>query len=281
MPIRENTACNTLRTVVKLPDNQQERLRLISEESSETTCRMSQVNEELAVLLGILFTDGCVSHKGKKSWRLYFVNKSRILIDLYKKSIISRFDLQPARVREHLTKDGLIAVVVDSKEIGNYLVETFGTFRTLKYDDGTFPATRLPICQLISSNLVALFLRVAFSCDGGLRFYKARRKGNRGGTSWLIRTVFISCVHKELRNDYCKLLASLGIESNNSFKDGKVKIETEKNIRKFQEIVGFVPGVLVTRNSRYWEGVEKNEVLRLMIKSYENPKAILNLPKFK
>lgn len=77
MPTRKKTVCNTLQIVAKLPDNQQERLRLIHEESSETTCQMSQINEELAILLGILFTDGCVSHKGKRSWRLYFVNKSK------------------------------------------------------------------------------------------------------------------------------------------------------------------------------------------------------------
>ena len=60
---------------VSSADNQQERPHLqlnclSNEESSETTRQMSQYDDSLCTLLGLLYTDGCVSPKYKSSWRL-------------------------------------------------------------------------------------------------------------------------------------------------------------------------------------------------------------------
>lgn len=200
---------------------------------------MPDLSKELASLLAMLFTDGGVSPKEKNSWRIYFSNSSEILIQLFQDCVAKIFGLERKRIRIKVTLEGFHKVVINSKEIGNYLVRRFGTFRTLKYKDGKWPDIKLPIDQLITSNVVDEFLKVAFSCDGGLCFYPAYREGPRGGTKWLIRTVFLSCHHPKLRKDYLTLLRFLGIRARDVPQDGKIKIEDENNIRKFKKLVGF------------------------------------------
>lgn len=261
--------------------NQQERPGYKNQASSETIRRIPHIDREMAILLGILFTDGCVSPRQKNSWRLYFVNKSDVLVTLFRDCMVQIFGLERSRVRLGKTADGLTQAVVDSKEIGTYLVQTFGTFRTLKYKNGKLPQTKLPVQLLIESGYSKEFLQTAFSCDGGLRLYTAKRQGTQGGTQWLIRTVFLSCAHPKLREDYHYLLSSLGIRSINAIHDRKIKIETEVNIRKFQSYIGFIPGVRATNDSKYWHGWEKNKVLDTMVASYGHPSTIYNLSKFK
>ena len=239
-----------------------------------------KISKNLASLLAILFTDASVSPKKKNSWRIYFLNSSEVLIKIFRDCIVDVFGIDQARVRMSRYQDGFYRAVVNSKEIGNCLVSRFGTFRTLKYENGELPCTKLPIDQLIASKVVSEFLKVAFSCDGGLCFYPAYREGNRGGTQWLIRTIFLTCHHNQLRENYIFLLQSLGIQARNVVKDGKIKIEDEKNIRKFQELIGFVKGVAVTKHSKFWRQYQKQDLLNLMISSYENPSLIYNLSKF-
>jgi len=239
-----------------------------------------KISKNFASLLAILFTDGSVSPKKKNSWRIYFLNSSEKLIQVFRDCIVDVFELDKERVRMSKSKNGFYVVVVNSKEIGSYLVSRFGTFRTLRYKNGELPEARLPVDQLIASNVVREFLKVAFSCDGGLCFYPAYREGARGGTRWLIRTVFLACHHTQLREDYMSLLQFLGIQARNVIADGKIKIEDEKNIRKFQEFIGFVDGVRVTKHSKFWREYKKQNLLDLMIISYENPSRIYNLSKF-
>lgn len=240
----------------------------------------SRINKKFASLLAILFTDGSVSPKGKNSWRIYFVNKSEILIKLFTDCIVDVFRLDKERVKIGKRRDGYFKVIVNSKEIGEYLVSRFGTFRTLRYKSGELPKTKLPVKQLITDKVVDEFLRVAFSCDGGLCFYPAKRGGSRGGTKWLIRTVFLASHHPKLRKDYLILFRSLGIRARNVVKDRKIKIEKEEDILKFYKSVGFVKGVKVTGHSKFWKNYEKQGLLKLMISSYKNPSLVYNLSKF-
>lgn len=257
-------------------DNQQGSLK----DPSETIRRIPQMGKELAWLLGILFTDGCVSPKGVRSWRIYFVNKSKVLIELFQDCLVKIFNLDINRVRVSETSNGFLKAVVDSKEIGDFLTRTFGSFRSLKFKNGKLPNVRLPILELLEIGYLADFLKVAFSCDGGVSFYPAYRIGSRGKTKWLIRTVFLSCAHPRLRSDYIFLLRVLDIKARNVSRDNKIKIETEKDIRKFHKLIGFVKGVKITNHSKFWRGYEKQDVLELMVSSYHNPSKIYNLPKF-
>ncbi len=258
-------------------DNQQGR-PFVRKEPSETIRQIPQ-QQALAISLGILYTDGCVSPKGH-SWRIYFVNKSFHLIALFKDCISNVFRTESPNVRIGITTDGLYKAVVDSKTIGNKLVNRFGTFRTQKFQDGKYPDTKLPLQFLRTNKLIVPFLQAAFSCDGGLCFYPAKRSGKNGGTTWLIRTIFLACAHPQLRSDYIQLLFDLGIRVREVSLDGKIKIETKIDIFRFAKLVRFVSGVCVTAHSKYWNGYEKNQVLDLMISSYSDPPKFYQLSNF-
>lgn len=260
-------------------ENQQGRLRSKTEEPSETKRQTLRMSKELAILLGLLFTDGCISPKGN-SWRIYFSNKSQTLIDLFRDCIIKVFNLNEDRVLIGETSNGFLKAVLNSKEIGNYLVSQFGTFRTLNFENEMETAAKLPVEELLNSGYASEFLRAAFTCDGGLSFYPASREGKTRDVKWLIRTIFLSCKHSGLREEYRDLLKAFNIQTRNVPSDGKIKIETKSDIQKFHEEIGFLGGVAVTDHSKYWRNQPKQQVLELMVSSYEEPREIYNLPKF-
>ena len=45
-------------------------------------------------------------------------------------------------------------------------------------------------------------------------------------------------------------------------------MRSRDSISKFKKQIGFINGVKMTGNSRYWKGLEKNWVLDTIIKSY-------------
>lgn len=236
------------------------------------------MNRTEATLIGLLYTDGCLSPKGKKSWRFYFSNKSERLVAIFRESMMQAFDLPSSRVRLGKTNDGLYRALVDSKEIGTTLTQKFGTFRTLRYKNGEFPKASMPIQGLLQHNVAEDFLRAAFSCDGGVSLYAAQNKGEN--TKYLIRGVYLACVHPILREQYCELLGALGIKARNVAGDGKIKIQTKEDIQMFYNKVGFLDGVHITHTSRFWPNVEKQTLLKKVIQSYESPRAVYSLPQF-
>ena len=102
----------------------------------------------------------------------------------------------------------------------------------------------------------------------------------RGETRWLIRSVYLACAHPILRKEYCFLLKSFGINARNVSGDGKVKIETKKDIQVFYQKLGFIDGVQITHTSRFWPKIEKQKLLKRLIESYDNPESVYQLQQF-
>ncbi len=190
------------------------------------------------------------------------------------------FALPASRVRLGKTSDGLYRAIVNSKEARDAFTKRFGTFRTLRRN-GEHTDAHLPIQELLQHDVASDFLKAAFSCDGGVNLYVARRKGTNGGTQWVIRGVYLACAHPQLRKEYAELLRVLGITARNVTRDGKVKIETEKDIRRFHECVGFIDGVQITHTSKFWPSIEKQALLKQPIESYEAPARVYSLRQFK
>ena len=124
---------------------------------------------------------------------------------------------------------------------------------------------------------MADFLKAAFSCDGGVSLYAAH---NKDKSRYLIRGVYLACVHPILRAQYCELLGALGVKARNVAGDGKIKIQAKEDIQMFYQRVGFLKGVHITHTSRFWPNVEKQTLLERLIQSYESPRAGYELPQF-
>ena len=261
---------------VSSADNQQEthhKMGLLRDYTPNT----AQLSPDLVRLIAILYTDGCVSRHRLNSWRITFSNSSRIAVDLFINSLVNVFDVPRERIKISMMMKKYYFATLTSKEIGKWLTDNFGTFRTLKFSDGKYPPTSIPLNSLIKTRNVQTFLKTAFSMDGGVKFYVANGNNNK---KWLERNISLACHHPVLRKQYKKLLESIGIESVNIETDNVIKIRRKENLEKFTREVGFIDGITTTRHSKFWFGVEKNEVLNAMIDSYNDPNRYISLPRF-
>ncbi len=108
----------------------------------------------------------------------------------------------------------------------------------------------------------AIFLRIYISCDGCPSIFPRKN-------SWsaVERIVAIVCHHPILKQRLSKLLNDLKIP--HTVKENSLEMRSRESITKFKKDIGFVDGVEMTGNSKYWEGLTKNEVLNKIIKSYD------------
>lgn len=243
--------------------------------------KQNTLTHKEATLLGILYTDGCLSKKGKRSWRFFLGNTSYEIIHAFKESMLGIFNLKEERVRIYekiVNNKPYYKAVVDSKDCGQYLTDKYGTFRTLAYKDSkgnkTYPTTKLPFSENTSTSILSTFLKTAFSCDGGINLYPAKSKQ---GYRFLIRNAYIACHHPQLQIDYQNLLKILNVNSKIILNDNKVLIQGRVDLERFKQKVGFLNGVNITQHSIYWNGWEKNKVLQMALNSYGKPSEILKM----
>jgi hypothetical protein len=249
--------------------------------------------EVYASLIGILYTDGCVSPKGG-SWRVIVSNNSQAILDRFETASEVCFQ-KPIR---RSMRGQLHVGVLDSKQVGQLLIERHGTFRTeacaahqgcpylrggrkpcrrcepILHDGIQYPPASLP--DFISEGEIAAFLQAAFSCDGGVNLYVARK----GVAKWLIRNVYLACKHPVLIFQYAALLVRLGIKCRVILGDWRVLVQGRELLDRFARLVGFLPGSIIGANSSFWHRRTKSEVLDLLLESYGNPQVIYNLPQF-
>lgn len=239
-----------------------------------------ELSDEMVTLIAFLYTDGGISRHHLTSWRIFFSNSSSKTIDLFRKCLVKIFKIPPDRVKVSTMFKKYYFAVLNSKEIGNFLIKSFGNFRTLKFKDGAYPIVSIPVQKIIESDKTKIFLRTAFSMDGGVKFYSARDKINIRKKRWLERNISLACHHPTLRKQYLKLLRSLGIKAINIESDKVIKIRRKENLEKFANEIGFLKGIKTTFHSKFWAGIEKNKVMRSMINSYKNPAKYVSLPNF-
>ena len=239
-----------------------------------------EFSDDMATLIALLYTDGGISRHHLTSWRIFFANSSYEAIELFRRCLVKIFRIPPERVKVSVVLKKYYFAVLTSKVIGNFLVKSFGNFRTLKFRNGTFPIVSIPIQKIIKSDKIRVFLRTVFSMDGGVKFYSVRDKISIRKKRWLERNISLACHHPMLRKQYLKLLRSLGIKAINIESDKVVKIRGRENLEKFANEVGFLKGIKTTSHSKFWAGIEKNKVMKSMINSYKNPAKYISLLSF-
>jgi hypothetical protein len=126
-----------------------------------------------------------------------------------------------------------------------------------------YPLIQIPDFITKDKECTRSFLRVVFSCDGGVSLYP--RIGHN--KLRIERELFVGCKHPLLRKQYVKLLKVFQIDPMNKPNKGKVLIRDLKNMKRFEEKIGFLPNVNATGDSKYWKGVEKNRMLKFAIET--------------
>lgn len=216
--------------------------------------------EELAILVGLLLTDGCVSSQRF----VIFHNRCEAMHELFQKLITKIFG--NVHFTQRIEANGTKRTQVSSKPLVEKLLSVCNlpTFRRKRLESGKFPPVKLPeFIKELPDESKLKFIQAIFSADGSVSVSVRWHKRNR---SWEIRRrIELTCKHPDLRRDFLELLKSVGFSPRIS--GDNITLEKKKDILKFAREVAFLPGVKVGRDSSIWSGFEKNQVLTLAVKT--------------
>ena len=234
--------------------------------------------EELIILAVLLLTDGSVSF-AKGTAEISFTSNSKKLQKMFKKLSKNIFNVKKFIVKK--SKANVPTIKFYSKKAGETLVNLCNTFRTKACL--TFPQCPYlkrkkerpcKVCNPIEENgvkfprvimntnpwpkkLICEVLRVAFTTDGAICV--SRRKSGRVEIA-----ISLKCYNPSLRKIFAELLNKVGISYTIS-REG-IKIRKRSEIIKFGKMIGFIPGVKIGRDSKYWKGREKLKVLKSVMR---------------
>jgi len=217
-------------------------------------------DRNLGILVGLLLTDGYVNPKEGK---IVFTNKSEELHKLFRETVSKVFG--KVNFLENFNKNGVKNTTVNKKSIVKRLLEFTPTFRTRKFKNGKFPNAQIPrFFNSLSSDDLSKVLQAMFSADGSVIL---RVRWNKFKKKWeILREIRLASEHPTLKNQIKKLLKKLGFKNPRIRKDC-IAICNKHDLIKFAKEIRFVDGVKVTKN-KLWSGRNKNEVLDLLVKSF-------------
>jgi hypothetical protein len=206
-------------------------------------------NLELGILAGMILTDGWINRGS-----FGFANISQVLIDLFKDKVAKIFGKQ--HFVEFVDKrNGVKIVEVNNKKISEKLLKLIKPSGTKQIPSFFFT---------LDSDSLREILRVIFSCDGcvclGVKWNKREKRWK------FTRKVKLTSWNSEIKNGISRLLRKLEINCN--IEATGAVIERKCEIKKFNEKIGFLDGVKISGKSKNWEGLEKNQILDLTIKTF-------------
>lgn len=246
---------------------------------------------QLVLLSAFLLTDGGISSKGK-SWVIYLRNKDSKIIRNFRE-ILAKLTGESGYISKR--KDGTDFVRLVNNRLAEELFRLSPSYRTkacgifpkcqhlnkkmssclifgtIKIKGIEYPQARLPQNIFNDKKLAREFLKIYASCDGGVSVVPAK---NTKGSNFLIRKIFISVKHPTVSDQLTRLLRVLGYNPS-QYKD-QIRLVRREDIEKFQKEIGFIENLKISNDSKFLNGFEKNEVLKMVINSYKNPKNLLD-----
>lgn len=205
---------------------------------------------EESKLIAYLLSDGGIYKGGDNGLYLFFVNKDKALIDDFKQ-ILRFFGLNPYMRKSNRAYE----IRVGNKKLAQKLLAKTKNFRTLKYANGKYPQIKIPKEILTNKKLAREFLKIFASCEGYVKFVKAKR---------VTRRLTIGCSHPQLSQHLIDILTFCEIPATK--KKTEIVIYGRENIFKFQQEIGFVKGTKIQRGK--FKGVEKKH-LKELLNSYK------------
>ena len=203
--------------------------------------------------------------KTRKSNKVIFANKSESLHSLFQ-DVVQKILGKTVHFYQRIDKRGVRVTEVNNKQLVEKLLIILPTWRRKPYEDGSYPPVRIPtFIRKTKKCVLRKVLQVMFSCDGsvvlGVKWHKTKN-------TWVFtRRIQITVAHPQLRENLREILEDLGFSP--KIWRREIIINKKDELLKFKREIGFIDGVKVSRKSRYWAGRNKNEVLTLLIKSFE------------
>jgi len=193
----------------------------------------------------------------------------KILQAYFASLFTQRFKLKPStKGYMQRGKDSSINSTVAAKELRllspNYT--TYPRSKTKKeYPED--PQPTLAFLENENEEIIIESIRIAMSCEGSIYPEFVR--------DVVYPTLQFSCAHPGLLKQWQKLFKRIGINtfllrSKKTWSGVKsLGIKELKSIKRFIEIGGFIEGVEITGKSTYYEGIQKNDLLKLLVRMRE------------
>jgi hypothetical protein len=247
---------------------------------------------QLTLLAAYLLTDGGISAKNENIWTIYFRNNDKEIIRSFQKQLHLCCGKKGYITKR---KDGSDFVRLHSKELANKLFKLSQSYRTKACENfprcrhlsgkmsacklfGTttidgieYPKAKIPDIVFTTPELAKKFMKIYASCDGGVSVVPAI---NKRKSMFLVRKVFISVKHPILNKQLTELLQKMGYLPS-QYKD-QIRLVKKADIIKFNKEIGFIKGCRISNDSRFLARFEKNVILKKVVKSYNNPKNLLD-----
>jgi hypothetical protein len=226
-----------------------------------------ELNVDLGILVGLLLTDGSLSQKGN-GYAIELSGKAEKLHAIFKAKMKRVFGVRDFTEMCDSRYPEIKRTIVAEKTVSKRLLSVMPTYRTRQFEDGSFPVASLPefIFKLPNAEL-AKVLQVMFSCDGCISLWVV---WNKRWKLWEIKKwIKYACKHPTIREQVYRLLVKLGYQPVVREQNDEILLTKKFDIIKFSREIRFVDEVKVTKDSRNWEGFEKNTILDFAVKSYQ------------
>jgi len=207
---------------------------------------------ELLKLHVMLLADGGITER-KRTFKIYLTNKSEVLQEIFKKCAQKLFGVKHFIID---TSRGTPQIIFHSTNAAKELLKLTPTYRTAIYPNRKFPPAKLTkeVFNLPLRKQKEL-LRLIFSLEGSISIAFQKRKGR----TQILPRVKLGCKHPLLRKQLFKWLRKLGFQPTEE-KEG-IYLRKLEDIKKFAKEIRFVNGVKIGRKARFFQGIEKNQLL--------------------
>ena len=241
-------------------------------------------------LVALCMSDGGIGRTAGTRY-IHFTNKSNTLLSLFEKEIRKFSD---AKIHKQQKERGITLRVFD-KNLVSEMLKISPSFRTKACDNfprcicechkskskckeciyiegKKWPLARIKKSFFKNKKQICSFLKIYASCDGYPSLFPRRDSWSK-----VERIVAIVSYHPLLKKQISSLLDKLGIE--HKIKKDGLFMRSRSSIKKFKDQISFIPGVKMTGNSKYWQHLTKNQVLRIILDSYSKKIAEITLVK--
>ena len=252
--------------------NKKEKIRLKRHEKlkknkkiiNDTVIKIIKENINIkSLLVTYLLTDGSLLTENE-NYRLCFFTKDETLKNFTYDLLLKESKYLPSLSKDN--KKGVYIIRVSDNYLARTLFKLNKNYRKIPFKNQSLedylkmPQPSLDFLKKINKKTREWCLRLALSTDG---YISMPLKGTP--------TAGLTCYHPTLCNEWREIFALCGIKTyivnRKASWCGVAGIRLSTNsIHKFWEIGGFIDGVKISKKSKRYKGMEKNELLKIGLK---------------
>jgi len=211
----------------------------------------------LSLISAFVLTDGWISwNRNKKLFALGFSNTNGELSLAFRDLVFICFNEVPSCIN---TTRGLNVV----RYVAPWHQKMITRIRNHCFIDKKKSARN--ILKTENDSIQKECIRIAFSCDGYISFEISTEKYGfkKKYYSRLRPALALGCTPKKMRMDWMNTLKKVGIKT--QFKKDRLKTNSWHALMKFWSFGGFLDETFIGKDSCFFCGLEKNEIIKRLI----------------